>query len=339
MNNKLIKLLLISIISISMVGCKGKEEEQTEDTTKTEATEEAKTEDTKKSEEKSSEEKTSEDKSTKEQKENTDNKIDLTNLDSYETVEKAYDENLQKIMKGEKIQNLDSSKINLEEIIKKAEKAKELSSSAKTSEDKIYAIGKVVSLDDLANNTTKEILTETLNYVLGEYESGAFFENLEKNLYLTRYLNNATKKQSMTTENELSFSLYQIAKDTLRMNDKEFKTKTKEELTQIIELNKNEVKTKIEALKSSSSEKTTEEEKPKEESTESSKKQENTQSNEASTSKDDAQLIVYVNKGESESNIYHKSKDAHKMEGAIEMTKEEAEKNKYRACKANECFK
>ena len=140
----------------------------------------------------------------------------------------------------------------------------------------------------------------------------------------------------MTTENELSFSLYQIAKDTLRMNDTEFKTKTKEELTQTIELNKTEVKTKIEALKSSSSEKTTEEEKPKEESTESSKKQENTQSNEASTSKDDTQLIVYVNKGESESNIYHKSKDAHKMEGAVEMTKEEAEKNEYRACET--CF-
>lgn len=273
MNNKLMRLFLVSIISISMVGCGGKEEKTTEETTKGEVTEETKTEDTKKSEEKSSEEskeKKSDDKNTKDKKENTDGKIDLANLDSYETVEKAYDENLQKIMKGEKIQDLDSSKITLEEIIKKSEKAVELSSNAKTSEDKIYSIGKVVSLDDLANNTTKEVVTETLNYVLGEYESGAFFDNLEKNLYLTRYLNNATKKQSMTTENSLSFSLYQIAKDTLRMNDKEFKAKTKDELNKNIELNKAEVKTKIEEIKSSSSQnvESTESEAKKEENTE-----------------------------------------------------------------------
>lgn len=273
MNNKLMRLFLVSIISISMVGCGGKEEKTTEETTKGEVTEETKTEDTKKSEEKSSEEskeKKSDDKNTKDKKENTDGKIDLANLDSYETVEKAYDENLQKIMKGEKIQDLDSSKITLEEIIKKSEKAVELSSNAKTSDDKIYSIGKVVSLDDLANNTTKEVVTETLNYVLGEYESGAFFDNLEKNLYLTRYLNNATKKQSMTTENSLSFSLYQIAKDTLRMNDKEFKAKTKDELNKNIELNKAEVKTKIEEIKSSSSQnvESTESEAKKEENTE-----------------------------------------------------------------------
>ncbi len=273
MNNKLMRLFLVSIISISMVGCGGKEEKTTEEATKGEATEETKTEDTKKSEEKSSEEskeKKSDDKNTKDKKENTDGKIDLANLDSYETVEKAYDENLQKIMKGEKIQDLDSSKITLEEIIKKSEKAVELSSNAKTSDDKIYAIGKVVSLDDLANNTTKEVVTKTLNYVLGEYESGAFFDNLEKNLYLTRYLNNATKKQSMTTENALSFSLYQIAKDTLRMNDKEFKAKTKDELNKNIELNKAEVKTKIEEIKSSSSQnvESTDSETKKEENTE-----------------------------------------------------------------------
>ena len=273
MNNKLMRLFLVSIISISMVGCGGKEEKTTEETTKGEVTEETKTEDTKKSEEKSSEEskeKKSDDKNTKDKKENTDGKIDLANLDSYETVEKAYDENLQKIMKGEKIQDLDSSKITLEEIIKKSEKAVELSSNAKTSEDKIYSIGKVVSLDDLANNTTKEVVTETLNYVLGEYESGAFFDNLEKNLYLTRYLNNATKKQSMTTENSLSFSLYQIAKDTLRMNGKEFKAKTKDELNKNIELNKAEVKNKIEEIKLSSSEnvESTDSETKKEENTE-----------------------------------------------------------------------
>ena len=273
MNNKLMRLFLVSIISISMVGCGGKEEKTTEETTKGEVTEETKTEDTKKSEEKSSEEskeKKSDDKNTKDKKENTDGKIDLANLDSYETVEKAYDENLQKIMKGEKIQDLDSSKITLEEIIKKSEKAVELSSNAKTSDDKIYSIGKVVSLDDLANNTTKEVVTETLNYVLGEYESGAFFDNLEKNLYLTRYLNNATKKQSMTTENSLSFSLYQIAKDTLRMNDKEFKAKTKDELNKNIELNKAEVKNKIEEIKLSSSEnvESTDSETKKEENTE-----------------------------------------------------------------------
>lgn len=42
---------------------------------------------------------------------------------------------------------------------------------------------------------------------------------------------------------------------------------------------------------------------------------------------------VYVNGGKSKSNKYHKSPTVHKMEGAVKMTREQAESQGYVACK------
>lgn len=42
---------------------------------------------------------------------------------------------------------------------------------------------------------------------------------------------------------------------------------------------------------------------------------------------------VYANGGKSKSNKYHSSPNAHKMEGSIKMTKQQAESQGYVACK------
>ncbi len=68
----------------------------------------------------------------------------------------------------------------------------------------------------------------------------------------------------------------------------------------------------------------------------SSNKNNETPNNEEEKSNDDVSNegeYVYANGGKSKSNKYHSSPNAHKMEGSIKMTKQQAESQGYVACK------
>lgn len=377
MNKKLITALLIGIISVSSVGCgKKKEEESKDETTEQTATttqetitkdsseeseeekekskEEAlmeqlaKTEGNKKEEttektaetttEKTTDEKTTEKKeettddtskeennktteekdsskeNTSENKEesttdeNSENKVSVkdlnSNIKSMKDVNTSYNDNLQKIMKGEKIQDLDPESITASEIKKRAENAKELAKDLKTSEDKIYEIGKLVSIDDLHNSVKKEVVSEMLKKTLDSFNDKSLYEDLETNLYITRFLNNATKKLNMESENKVSFSLYQVVKENLRLNDESYKGKSKDELEKIIKENEEIIVNESANISFASV------------------KQER---------------IVFVNAGDSSSNIYHAAIDSHGMKDAIEMTESEAKEEGYVPCEGS-CF-
>ena len=208
-NKRILGLVLVGILALSSVGCGSSEpEKQTEVQSQPEQTQEV--------------------------------KVDLSNLKSYDDVKNAYEQNIDKIMNKEQIQELDMINIKLENILEYANKAKEIVSSVENTSDKISTIDKLVSIDDLSHNTTQETMEETLKYIISEYENGNLENNPEVNLYLTRYLDVRLDNHSnMKDADEIVFDMYQICKDTIRsLNDS-------------IDSNKEQINGKIGTVKSS----------------------------------------------------------------------------------------
>lgn len=171
---------------------------------------------------------------------------------TYEEVEEEYNKNLEKLMNNEQIRRLDSENIVLENILEYANKSEELSNGIESYSKKIRLVEQLVSLDDLEHNTTLEAIKDTIRYVISEYENNNYTNNLLQFLYLTKYLDKVLDNYSnMEKANEMVFDMYQIAKDTIRVNDPNFEENLKNDLFYSIEANKKQINKYIVSVKES----------------------------------------------------------------------------------------
>lgn len=174
------------------------------------------------------------------------------NFTTYEEITEGYNKNLEKIMNKEQLRELDMMNITLENILEYSNMSKEISDKVDSYNDKISAVEKLVSLDDLEHNTTQDAMTETIKYVIEEYESGSYINNSIQFLYLTRYLDKRLDNHpNMKNVDEMTFDMYQIIKDTIRVNDPNIKEDLKSELLNSIEANKEQVNKNIISVKES----------------------------------------------------------------------------------------
>lgn len=150
-------------------------------------------------------------------------KIDLDNLLTLSDVDLAYAETFEARENGENFRNLDWSTITVDIVVEKAMMAVTLANTS--TEDsintKIDVIGKIVTLDDLSNNTSQDVMEEVALHVINLWESGSFSTDdngaLLKNLYLTRYLDiRLDNHPNLKAIDEMFFDMYQVAKDALR---------------------------------------------------------------------------------------------------------------------------
>lgn len=145
--------------------------------------------------------------------------INLDNLKTYEDVKNAYDQNIDKIMNKEQLRELDMMNIKLDDVLDYAKKASDISSATENSSDKIDTIDKLVSLNDLENNTTQETMEDTLKYIISEFESNNLNDSNKvlEYKYITRYLDKRLQNHpNMNTASDMITDMDQICKDLIR---------------------------------------------------------------------------------------------------------------------------
>lgn len=181
-----------------------------------------------------------------EQKSNEENEKNL-NLEEIKTpddVNNAYKANLDKITNGDELIKLNMNEITKDTVLDYANKAVEIANQAESTTDKIDTVEKLVSLNDLKNNTSQDVMEEVLGYIINEYESNQFNDELKlyQNLYITRYLDkrldnhkNLSKADSMVSD------MNQIIKDRIREDNSRI-----EENIEQVNKNINSVKHQIE---------------------------------------------------------------------------------------------
>lgn len=184
LKKKILVLTLASTLALTVIGCNKKEEvkEINENTSKVES-------------------------------------INLDNLNNYEDVKNAYDQNIEKIMNKEQLRELDMMNIKLDDVLDYAKKASEISSNVEGSSDKIDTIDKLVALNDLENNTTQETMEETLKYIISEFENNNL-NNADKVLeyqYVVRFLDKRLQNHpNMSAASDMIEDMNQICKDNIR---------------------------------------------------------------------------------------------------------------------------
>ncbi|MGX9757156.1 hypothetical protein ACWYRQ_12800 [Clostridioides difficile] len=265
-------------------------------------------------EEKAKSEKLAKEKAEKErvEKENSKNGI---RFDTVDEVENLYKKNQEKINKREKIRyDLDWKEITLQNVLNHASNSKKLLSKLENRTDKIDLSMKLVAVDDLHHNTSQKVMKETVEYIINEYKNSKLDskEKLEEYLYITRYLDNKLKSYpEYKQKHEAVSQMYNLTKDRLRNMDTSFDI---EKADKALGIYVEKPKEKVETIKPKTNKSNTEEL--------------NESSNNQKTS-----ITVYANGGKSKSNKYHSYPTAHNMEGAIQMSREEAEAKGYVACK------
>ncbi len=145
------------------------------------------------------------------------NDIDLSNLSTYEDVKLAYEQNLEKIMNKEQVQQLDN--ITFNNVLEYAKKSSDIVSTIENDSDKISTIDKLVSIDDLSNNTSQDVMEECLKYIISEYEKNNLQDEnkIFEYQYITRYLDKRLDNhKNMKDADDMVFDMYQITKDTIR---------------------------------------------------------------------------------------------------------------------------
>ncbi len=181
--------------------------------------------------------------STTQEEQNISDYLDLKTADE---VKKAYDENLEKIMNKEKIEN--AKKVTFEDLLKRAEKAQEIALTTEGATNKIDTVTNLVALDFLVSDIKDDVLDEILQYLISEYKNNTLLNNetLEKNLYLARVLDKSlNQNENKIKEASISFDIFQLLKDTIRINDENFKEELKEDVKISIEENKIQIEKAI----------------------------------------------------------------------------------------------
>ncbi len=175
---------------------------------------------------------------TKQSTETSSNNVDLSNLSTYEDVKLAYEQNLEKIMNNEQIQKLDN--ITFDKVLEYAKKSSDIISTIENNSDKISTIDKLVSIDDLSNNTSQDVMEECLKYIISEYEKNSLQDKSKifEYQYIVRYLDKKLDNHpNMKDADSMIFDMYQITKDTIR------------DITSDIDDNLNQVNDKVNSVK------------------------------------------------------------------------------------------
>ena len=134
---------------------------------------------------------------------------DLSNLKTSEEINKAYEENLNKIENEEKLQDLNID--SFDKVSTYAHKSKEITSDIDKTEDKVKTIDQLVALNDLYANTSKDIKQEAMDYLSDQYKNEKLIDDLESNYYLASYI---TSKSD--SDNSHMYDMTKIMKDYIK---------------------------------------------------------------------------------------------------------------------------
>lgn len=160
---------------------------------------------------------------------------DLSNLKTSEEVNKAYEENLDKIENEEKLQDLNIE--SFDKVSTYAYKSKEITSDMDKTEDKVKTIDQLVALNDLYANTSKDIKQEAMDYLSDQYKNEKLTDDLESNYYLASYI---TSKSD--SDNSHMYYLAKIMKDyikdTMTLVNSEYNQNSKGQLLKSLDNNK-----------------------------------------------------------------------------------------------------
>lgn len=170
--------------------------------------------------------------------------ISLDNLETYDDVKLAYDQNMEKIMNKEQLRELDMMNLTKDDVLEYAKKASEIGGKEEGSSDKIDAIDKLVTLNDLQNNTTQETMEDILKYIISEYETNKLQDanRVLEYQYLTKYLDKRLDNHTnMKSADEMIIDMYQICKDVIR-NDNSRMDSNIEQVNNNIDLVKGMIK-------------------------------------------------------------------------------------------------
>ena len=171
---------------------------------------------------------------------------DYLDLKTADEVNKAYDENIEKIMDKEKIEN--AKQATFEDLLKRAEKAQEIALATEGATKKIDTVTRLVALDFIVSDIEEEVLDEVLQYLISEYKNSTLLNNetLEKNLYLARVLDKSLYgNEDKINEYNISLDIFQLLKSSIRVNDESFKEELKEDEIFSIEENKRQIERDI----------------------------------------------------------------------------------------------
>ncbi len=179
----------------------------------------------------------------KDEEKSTPNYLDLKTADE---VKKAYDENIEKIMDKEKIEN--AKQVTFEDLLKRSEKAQEIALTIEGATNKINTVTNLVALDFIVSDIEEEVLDEVLQYIISEYKNNTLLNNetLEKNLYLARVLDKSlNQNQDKIKEANISFDFFKILRESIRLNDENYKEELKEDSKFYFEENKRQIERDI----------------------------------------------------------------------------------------------
>ena len=162
----------------------------------------------------------------------------------YEKVKEEYDRNSEAIMNNEKIKDLSGEDVNKEYVISKAKEAEASVLEIENNTDKIVTIQRIVSLDDLVHNTSKETAVDVLNYIIEEYETNKLRggKNTVQYLYLTTFLEKSLNEyDDLKFAEDMLFDMNTICKDTIRQLDLSSIQANVDQVNEVIDSVKNEI--------------------------------------------------------------------------------------------------
>ena len=161
-------------------------------------------------------------------------KVEIGNYSTYEEVKKEYDNNIEAIMNKEQLRQLNIKEIDRDYIINKSKEAEEIANTLENNSDKIDTIDMIVTLDDLSNNTSEDVMIEVLDYLITEYEDNKLEDNTLQDLYIAKYLDKRLDNHSnMKDADQMAFDMYQICKDRIREDSSNIKS-NEEQIDKVI---------------------------------------------------------------------------------------------------------
>lgn len=161
--------------------------------------------------------------------------VKLRDLKTPEEVNKVYEANKEKLDNEEKLQDLNIK--SFDEVAKYANKSKEITSDLKKTENKLNTIDKLVALDDLYGNTSKDIKQEAMNYLIDQYKSEKLADELEDNYYLASYITSKSDPHNADIY-DIAKVMKDYIKDTMILVNNEYDQNDKGSLLKSLNDNK-----------------------------------------------------------------------------------------------------
>lgn len=161
--------------------------------------------------------------------------VKLKDLKTPEEVNKVYEANKEKLDNEEKLQDLNIK--SFDEVAKYANKSKEITSDLKKTENKLDTIDKLVALDDLYGNTSKDIKQEAMNYLIDQYKNEKLADELEDNYYLASYITSKSDPDNADIY-DIAKVMKDYIKDTMILVNNEYDQNDKGSLLKSLNDNK-----------------------------------------------------------------------------------------------------